>query len=239
MRKPFNKNPFVHSPVPHSKSLYGAAKAHHSQNNWRLNRDGIYVRHCYEDASDFTLSWWDDAGFIFAKRRVMVWWQHPRMIYKDQLESAAFEACADRRVKFKSFMADATPIRKAIKNTSRSKIVGYRMADVSAEQKAYFDYVHETEKRLGDEDQGWIIKPSARVSAHDWCQGVSLVFPIEIRCEDDLRGLRDITAQYLRGDRNVIESATVYTFEDWKKDQAVLEKERDDRLINDKGMKPC
>ncbi len=203
----------------YSKSIFASAREYHQRHPWRLNQDGIMVRHSYKEMTQESLSWWDDLGFIFAKRRVMVWWQHPRMVYQDRLEERAAELCIAASPKKEDWLLHSTPIRKRIRQGLRMKTMGYRMSPVSEEYRRYFDYLQATQDALSTQDQGLIIKPSLRSEVLDWCQGVNLVVPMEVRCEDDLRLLRDLVERHLRGDRSALAGFPAYTFADWQRDQ--------------------
>ena len=52
----------------------------HRQCKWVME-DGLFISHMYEGKSPDALSWWADVGFILGNRRVIVWWQHPRLSY--------------------------------------------------------------------------------------------------------------------------------------------------------------
>lgn len=119
------------------------------------------------------------------------------------------------------------PILRKIKRGRRMKTVGHRVLPLSEEYRRYYDHLNATQASLAQQDHGWVIVPSIRSRALDWCQGVDLVAPVEIRCEDDLRLLRDITERHLRGDLNTLNGYSAYAFADWQADQpAILQQTR-------------
>ena len=62
------------------EKLGRAQKQYHRNRPWGLSSSGLYVPHDYSEKTGADLSWWDDVGFILNKRRVIVWWQHPRYL---------------------------------------------------------------------------------------------------------------------------------------------------------------
>jgi hypothetical protein len=208
--------------VAHPKQMYASAKLHHRNNTWNLNQHGLMVRHDYTDMTPESLSWWDDVGFIFGKRRIMVWWLHPRMVYKDRLDEMATQQCAEKYPKEENWLMKSEPIRRKVKGGNRVKTVLYRMLPISTELQNYYDNFNSTLASLAQQDHGWEIQPSLKSTVLDWCQGINLVFPVEIRCEDDLRLLRDVVERHLRGDRSVLSGYSAYTFTDWQSDQKTM-----------------
>lgn len=211
-----------------NKSLFTKAKNYHKRHPWRLNKDGIYVRHVYDESVPQVLSWWDDFGFIYAKRRIMVWWQHPRMKYQDSIEELSYDLLKDEyplgNTSKTGFLDGSEKLTRKLKYGSRKKTIGYRMAPLREELKDYFKKQNELEKKLSLEDQGWSFKASVETSVQDWCQGISLVYPIEVHSEEDLSKVRDLVSAWLRGDRQAFENAPAYGFKEWKADLILQDK---------------
>lgn len=210
-------------PALRGKSLFASAREYHRRHPWKMNRDGIMVRHIYTDRTPESLSWWDDVGFIFGKRRIMVWWLHPRMVYQDRLEELAVQQCAEEHPREEDWLMRSEPIFRKAKRGRRVKTVGHRVLPISEGYRRYYDLLNATQASLAQQDHGWLITPSILSRALDWCQGVDLVLPVEIRCEDDLRLLRDVVERHLRGDRSVLAGYSAYTFTDWQADQNARE----------------
>jgi hypothetical protein len=208
-------------PAIRGKSIFDTAREYHRRHPWKMiNQDGIMVRHLYTNMTPASLTWWDDMGFVFAKRRVMVWWLHPRMVYEDRLEEMAVQQCAAEYPKEGNWLMRSEPIRKKVQQGRRVKTVGHRVLPMSEGYRRYYDHLQAAQDALAQQDHGWVITPSIRSRVLDWCQGVDLVMPVEIRCEDDLRQLRDIVERHLRGGKNVLTGYPAYTFVDWRADQA-------------------
>ena len=72
-------------------------RQYHRSHPWRLSQGGLYIPHSYTEVKPDSLSTWDDVGFVLNKRRVMVWWVHPRRIYTDALDAQSWEEAGDGR----------------------------------------------------------------------------------------------------------------------------------------------
>lgn len=205
-----------------TKSLFAPAREYHRRHGWRLNGDGLMVPHSYAEKTPESLSWWDDVGFIFAGRRIMVWWRHPRMVYQDRLEEMAVQQCAEEYPGGEHWLARSKPVYRKVQRGRRKKIVAHEVSPLRAEWERYFDRVNATQASLAHQDHGWLIRPSLRSQVLDWCQGIDLVAPLEVRCEKDLHRLRDLVKNRLRGETETLEAYPAYTFADWQSDQAVF-----------------
>lgn len=69
-------------------------RQYHRRHPWNL-QGGLYIPHSYEEVQQDDLSWWDDVGFILNKRRVIVWWQHPRCVYSDAIDEQSWLEAGD------------------------------------------------------------------------------------------------------------------------------------------------
>jgi len=70
-------------------------REYHRNHPWRLGPSGLFVPHSYTEVKQDALSWWDDVGFILNRRRVIVWWRHPRHVYRDAIEELAQEQAGE------------------------------------------------------------------------------------------------------------------------------------------------
>ena len=80
---------------PHYEYLGRRMREYHRTHPWGLSEGGLYIPHAYWDMGPESLSFWDDVGFILNGRRVIVWWQHPRDLYRHAIESLATEEAGD------------------------------------------------------------------------------------------------------------------------------------------------
>ena len=80
---------------PYYEHLGRRMREYHRTHPWRLSEGGLYIPHAYSDVGPQSLSYWDDVGFILNGRRIIVWWQHPRHIYANAIESMAWEEAGE------------------------------------------------------------------------------------------------------------------------------------------------
>ena len=80
---------------PKRERLFIMKRQYHRSHQWRLSDDGLYIPHSYEHRKPDDLSLSDDFGFILNRRRVMVWWQHPRCAYHAAIEAQSRVEAAD------------------------------------------------------------------------------------------------------------------------------------------------
>ena len=83
---------------PHYESLGRRMREYHRTHQWRLSEGGLYIPHAYWNMGPDSLSYWDDVGFILNGRRVMVWWRHPRDIFKNVHRGVAPSQWQETRV---------------------------------------------------------------------------------------------------------------------------------------------
>lgn len=197
---------------------------HQSRPNW-ANDGGLRIPHCYSNPR--ALSWWDDVGFVLNGRRVMVWWVHPRMKYQDRIEEMAFEAAESFRPENRPGLFDnATKVYQK-RGRSRKKVALYRMPETPKSTKQWLAKVREEEARLAQEAE-FVIQPSMKIECLDWCIGVSLCAPLEIRTEADVRALAELGRRLAKRETTLEQEFPGYAYrrEDWLQDQVVLEEER-------------
>lgn len=199
-------------------------QTHRRRPNW-ANDGGLRIPHCYSEPR--TLSWWDDVGFVLNGRRVMVWWVHPRMKYRDRIEQMAFEAAQPFYPKDKPGLFDnATKIYRKM-GRRRKKITGYQMAETPEATKQWYARIEEEEARLTREAD-FVIQPSLKIKSLDWCLGVELCAPLEIRNKADVRALAELGRRLVKRETTLEQEFPGYAYhrEDWLRDQVVVEEER-------------
>lgn len=175
-----------------------ALKQYHRRHPWHLGQEGLFVPHRYDEGAMHELSWWDDVGFILNKRRVIVWWEHPRDVYAREIEDLAWERAGP--------MPDWRPLSDtASKNfrkvgASRKKLVSYTMGELSPERRAYHKRFDAHMKQLADEGIDMEVRASWRREPLYWATGVSLVVPLEVRSEKELIDVARLARRLLLGE---------------------------------------
>lgn len=169
----------------------------HRQCRWVME-DGIYVPHSYVDVSPDALSWWDDVGFILGDRRVIVWWNHPRQRYADEIgERASSEAGDSPNVD--GLVGGLAPNHKRV-GRSRKKIISYTRQPTHGGLREYYDNMDAITKRLQHEGIGFEVRPRWHRERLSWATGVELVAPVEVRNEAELKRVANLARMLLRGE---------------------------------------
>ena len=172
-------------------------REYHRNHPWRLGPSGLFVPHSYTEVKQDALSWWDDVGFILNRRRVIVWWRHPRHVYRDAIEELAQEQAGE-------FPFDDWLTQGAIPNyrkvgRSRKKIVSYTCRPPSEASRAYFQRVRVLEQEMSEQGVDCDVRPRAKRKRLSWATGLDLVAPLEVRNEQELAVVADLARRLLLG----------------------------------------
>lgn len=73
-------------------------RQYHRSNPWKLGPLGLFVPHTFALKQPGDLTWWADVGFILNGRRVIIWLQHPRDVYRGAIEEAAWDQLTTLKV---------------------------------------------------------------------------------------------------------------------------------------------
>lgn len=194
--------------------LRHAVKNYHRSHQWRL-RDGLMIPHCYSEHLR-QLSWWDDVGFILSGRRVMVWWVHPRMKYATAIENLAWKEAGDPPSRGGDIFGDSEKQFKKV-GRSRKKVASYLMRPTSAVMCNYYDKLKSIEARLEADGIDFVVHPSLSVETLDWCRGITLCAPIEVRDEAGIAALAALARRLIRGETSLSVAFPGYSYgrEDW------------------------
>lgn len=201
--------------IAHFEKLGRLQRQYHRNNQWRLSPDGLYVPHIYEDTDPNRLSWWDDVGFILNRRRVIVWWQHPRLLYWDEIRDRAYRQI-ERPAVDDWLIEGSTPNYRKV-GRSRKKIVSYLCRQPSPEMQTYYECLREHEENLSLEGIDFEVHASSRRERLDWATGVSLIAPLEVRNEAELALVVDLARRLLLGRTRLEEEFPNYRYgkSDW------------------------
>lgn len=183
--------------------------------DWKLT-DGIRIYHEYSHKKPDDLSWWDDVGFYMNDYKVVVWWRHPRMDYKDTIQNMAFDAFP-REDDFDFFSGSTKNYLKVGK--SRKRIVSYTCAPQSESRIEWYDKINALEKELLVSSQV-IIRPSFKVEQLDWCKGINFVMPVEVRNEKELKEMAMLAKAILKGQTTLYAEVGAYFYNcsDWNRE---------------------
>lgn len=109
------------------------------------------------------------------------------MRYADAIDEAAFVQAGDIPA-IDAPPLSADPQWKPV-GRSRKKIASYRSRPTSIARQNYYDKVHALQDTLTREGIDEIVTASFSVQQYDWCTGVDLCVPMEVRTHADALAL--------------------------------------------------
>lgn len=198
---------------PHQEQLRRLMKQYHRNHQWRLD-NGLYIPHVYPTPKK--LSWWDDVGFILNKRRVMVWWVHPRMKYADVIKDMAWKEAGDPPLRSAEIFEPSEKQWKKV-GRSRKKVVAYRSCLLPDAQQDYYAKLRAIEMRMESNGVDVEVRPSMSAKTYAWCTGIDLCIPIEVRDKEELGALAGLARRLIKGETTLAAEFPGYQYarEDW------------------------
>lgn len=214
---------------PHLECLAQRMREDHCLHPWSLSLGGLYIPHTYDHMKPDALSHWDEVGFILNGRRFMVWWEHPRAIYRSAIKDLAFKTLGDGPDPGWLVVGATTLYKRVGKAGTRKKPAGHRSRESSDAQKAYYVQLNETIVRLSDEGVDLTIHPFWRWRRMSWGMSVELVVPIEVRNEQELAELAQLARRLVLQQTTLAEAfpGAVYDRASWLSDRAHMKRQAD------------
>lgn len=214
---------------PRLEALGRSMRQYHRHQPWCFSEGGLHISHSYDDMRPDALSHWDEVGFVLNGRRFMVWWEHPRAIYRNAIKDLAFKTLGDGPDP--DWLVDgATTLYKRVgKAGTRKKPVGHRSRESSDAQKVYYAQLAQTIVRLSDEGIDLTIHPSWRWKRMSWGMSVELVAPIEVRNEQELVELAQLARRLVQQQTTLAEAfpGAVYDRASWLGERAHMKRQAD------------
>jgi len=208
----------------HNELLRKMQREYHSHNQWDLNGDGLYIRHLYSDKqpTENDLSWWDDFGFIHGRRRVMVWWEHPRMKYSDEINEISHKE-AGEAPKLNLFSNEKKNYKKAGK--SRKTIVSYECSPSSEEYDKYFERYMAILKQKQTFGIDFEVRPSYQVEHLTWAIGINLCVPMEVRDQKEAKVVINLVKRIMKRETTIEKEFPNYRYgkHDWRTEQPKIQ----------------
>jgi hypothetical protein len=204
----------------HKQELFGRIqRQYHRQHQWRLGQDGLFIPHSYKETSPDSLSWWDDVGFILNRRRVIVWWQHPRYVYRCAIENQSWVEAGPGPQDDWLFDGATTNYKRVGK--SRKKVVSYTSRQPSAEQSTHYEHLRSIDERLTAEGIDLDVNFSWGRERLNWATGVSLIVPLEVRNTGELAEVAALARRLLVGQTTLENEFPEYRYNkaNWLKEQ--------------------
>jgi hypothetical protein len=210
---------------PNQERLRRLMKQYHRHHPWRL-KNGLFISSAYTEPQQ--LSWWDDVGFILNKRRVMVWWEHPRMQYADAIKNLAWNEAGEPPLRGDALFDSSQKEWKKV-GRSRKKVVAYRTSFTPAVQRNFYEKLRAIEARIQSEGIDLVVRPSMTVNTLSWCTGIDLCVPIEVRNKEEVTALAALARRLIKRETNIADEFQDYQYgkADWltEADQRTLDRE--------------
>ena len=181
--------------IPRLERLARLQREYHRSNPWRLSQGGLYIPHSYSNMAPDDLSYWDDVGFILNGRRIIVWWQHPRYVYANQIEEMAYKEVGEGPKNDRLFEGGTKNYKRV--GRSRKKLVSYTSREPSSAQREHYDLLRQATARLSNEGIDFEVAASWKWERLNWAMGVSLVAPIEVRNEVELASVAHLARRLI------------------------------------------
>ena len=194
-------------------------RQHHRSHPWRLSTGGLFVPHSYSNMTLESLSWWDDVGFILNGRRIIVWWQHPRQLYADAVESQAWQEAGDDPGD--NWLTEGLTKDYRRVGRARKKVVSYTCRQPTAAQRAHYDLVRRIQTRLSTGGINFDVRISWKWLRLKWAMGVSLVAPMDVRNETELASVAHLARRLILGKTTLEAEFPQYCYSraDWIREQ--------------------
>lgn len=214
---------------PRLDALGRSMRQYHRHQPWCLSEGGLYISHSYDDMKPDALSHWDEVGFVLNGRRFMVWWEHPRSIYRNAIKNLAFKTLGGGPDPDWLVEGATTLYKRVGKAGKRKKPVGHRSRESSDAQKAHYAQLAQTIVRLSDEGIDLTVHPSWRWKRMRWGMSVELVAPIEVRNEQELAELAYLARRLVLQQTTLAEAfpGAVYDRESWLGERAHMKRQAD------------
>lgn len=200
------------------KLLRHLQRQYHRHHPWRLE-GGLYIPHAYDETSPKDVSWGDDVGFIQGKRRIMVWWEHPRLVYANAIDEQSYLEAGE--IPHDNWLTENLQKNYRKVGASRKKIVSYTCREPSAEENLYHERLKNIRERISAEGIDLDVPLSLKQEDLTWGVGISLVAPIEVRNEKELAVLANLARRLLLQQTTLASEFPGYRYgrEEWLKER--------------------
>ena len=156
----------------------------------------------------------------------------------DQAAAETRDLSAEEQIAFDSFRAGATAKSSDIERLqaqidiehelivvsngkSRKKIVSYTCRQPSQEQQTYYDNLRDIRERISRDGIDLEVTTSWKRERLSWATGVSLVVPLEVRCETELALVAKLARRLMLGQTTLEVEFPGYRYgkTDWLREQ--------------------
>lgn len=201
--------------IPRLEAKRRSQREYHRFHPWGLSNGGLFIPHSYADMTPESLSSWDDVGFIQNKRRVIVWWQHPRNVYSDALWDAVHDVVGEGPID--NWLTEGGTKNYKRIGRSRKKLISTTLREPSAAKRAHYDLLRSTFERMSSEGIEHTVSVSWKQKRLWWATGVNIIAPMEVRNELDLAGLASLAKRLIKGQTDLKSEFPDYRYtrQDW------------------------
>ncbi|CAM8664629.1 hypothetical protein MCEMSEM18_01307 [Comamonadaceae bacterium] len=211
--------------IPRFEAMSRSQREYHRSHSWGLSDGGLYIPHSYADMTADSLSRWDDVGFILNKRRVIVWWQHPRFVYSGALWDVVHDVVGEGPID--NWLTDGGTKNYKRLGRSRKKWISTTLREPSPAKQAHYALLRSTFERVSDEGIEHSVTVSWKPKRLWWAMGVNIVAPLEVRNEKDLAGLASLAKRLIKGQTDLKSEFPDYSYtrQDWLRERDVQSEE--------------
>lgn len=205
--------------IPRLEAMRHSQREFHRSHPWGLSSGGLFIPYSYVDMTPESLSTWDDVGFILNRRRVIVWWQHPRHVYSEALWDEVHKVVGDGPSD--NWLTEGGTKNYKRVGRSRKKLVSTTLREPSPAKQAHYALLKSTFERLSDEGIHHSVSVSWKPKRLWWAMGVNIVAPLEVRNETDLAELASLAKRLIKGQTDLKTEFPDYSYarEDWLRER--------------------
>lgn len=155
------------------------------------------------------------------------------MKYADAIEDAAWAEAGEQPSSINdSFDSGLCTKQYMRQGRSRKKVVAYRVPPTASDMAEYFSRLETIQNSIEAEGIDMVVRPSISIKMLDWCIGIELCIPHEVRNEQDLLSITNIARQILVGSSSLALSASIsndyrYETKQWLAEAGARQIDRD------------
>ena len=209
----------------HQEMLGRSIRQFHRSQKFRWNLDQHKLM-LYTDFDHPSLSGkpfaCDHIGFVVNGKRVSIWLQHPRHIYRKMIGRVAKDMSGEAYDEV--WLDNAEKVFHKVGRGNRKKICGHVSHPMIEETNRYFDELTKNLKALRASGIDFEVKPSFGWYRHKLNFFVEMVAPIELRSAETAAEVVKLAKSLMRGNTTIEAEFPGYIYgkKDWLRDQKAL-----------------
>ena len=154
----------------------------------------------------------------------MVWWRHPRDIFRAAISSLAWEEAGDGPQDCWLSEGGTQNYKKVGKSGRRKKLSSYTSREPSEAQRQHYAKLFQIEEWLMRDGIDLAVRTSWKWERLSWAMGVTLVAPLEVRNEQEVAEVAHLARNLILRKTTLAEEFPGFMYDraNWLRDQAVL-----------------